>query len=91
MSDDGALKTRSRVNKRFWHAASQTLFKCSVGAFADGLLQINAPHHPSRSVIKNISRAVRRGAVPVFVRGPATLCRASSLFPMRVTLAGSPL
>jgi hypothetical protein len=52
----------------------------SVGAVSDKLLEINATDDFGLIVAKNNGRAARRGAVPVLVRGPATLCRASSLF-----------
>jgi hypothetical protein len=51
----------------------------SVGAVANKLLEINATDAFGLIVAKNIGRAARWGAVPVFVRGPATLCRASFL------------
>ena len=52
----------------------------SVGAVSDKLLEINATDDFGLIVAKNNGRAARRGAVPVLVRGPATLCRASSPF-----------
>ncbi len=50
----------------------------SVGALADRLLEINVPNEIIPNLRQNISRAARRDAVAVLVRGPATLGRASS-------------
>jgi hypothetical protein len=50
----------------------------SVGAVADRLLEINVPNEIFPNLSQNISRAARRDAVAVLVRGPVTLGRASS-------------